>query len=478
MQFDNSYMRLGDGFSMPARPDHAPSATLLSWNESLAFDLGFDTKDFTKQDLAEIFSGNRVLCGMQPVALAYSGHQFGHFAGQLGDGRACLLGEVISATGERYDLQLKGSGPTAFSRGGDGKAPLGPVLREYVISEFMHRIGVPTTRSLAAVATGEQVQRENLQPGAVVTRVAKSHIRIGTFEHFASRQDVTRLHKLIAYSAKRHLDLDAPVFEQAHALLADLCQKLAILVAQWQGVGFVHGVMNTDNIAISGETIDYGPCAFMEAFAFDRVFSSIDHSGRYAYDKQSSIAKWNLARFAEALLYAWAGQSEQTISEAHSEFIDVLSGFDTSYEKAFSQVFCVKMGVAETDGASHLIKDWLQLLQAQQLDFTLSFRLLKKAINNEPIPAQYRSIEEFVGQRRQLWAEQHLVGQMDDRNPLYIPRNHLIARVIASAEKGDMQEFHKLGECLKEPYTESPNAHVYAAPADHSELVLRTFCGT
>ena len=374
MNFDNTYARLPEHFFARVEPEIAPGPKLLAWNTELAEELGLSGLAGSEERLARIFSGNELPEGAEPIALAYAGHQFGHFVPQLGDGRAVLLGEVIKrSNGQRFDLQLKGSGQTPFSRRGDGKSSLGPVIREYLLSEAMYRMGVPTTRALAAVQTGESVYRDTILPGGVLTRVASSHLRIGTFEYFAARQDLDALRTLADYAIERHYP---EVKETSHPLVAffgKVVEAQAALVAHWMDIGFIHGVMNTDNTAISGETIDYGPCAFMDEFDINKVFSSIDQDGRYAYGQQASIGQWNLVRLAECLLLL--GDDQQLFEAEFARYHDL-------FEHHYLQRMRRKLGLtSEEPGDRSLINEWQQHLQDHALDYTLSFRRLSTRID-------------------------------------------------------------------------------------------------
>ena len=379
MQFNNTYARLPEHFHAKVKPAGSPNPRLLAWNEPLAEALGMAELGNDSDRLAQLFGGNELLPGSEPIALAYAGHQFGNFVPQLGDGRALLLGELVSkADGRRYDLQLKGSGQTPYSRNGDGRSAIGPVIREYVLSEAMHCMGVPTTRALAVVATGEYVRREGVVPGGVLTRVASSHIRVGTFEYFSVRRDTKALKALVDYAIARHypdvIEADSPTI----AFYAAVVERQAKLVAHWLDIGFIHGVMNTDNMAVSGETIDYGPCAFMDEFNYQKVFSSIDRHGRYAYGQQPSIAQWNLARLAECLM---------RLVDDKETFEAELGKFDELFHKEYVRRMANKMGLesVEADDAD-LMNGWLQHLQDNALDYTLSFRQLADQIDSDAEP--------------------------------------------------------------------------------------------
>ena len=471
MKFDNSYAQLPERFFARIEPSRVPSPALFAWNADLARELGLDAlgDDACR---AGYFSGNVPLPGAQPIALAYAGHQFGNFVPQLGDGRAVLLGEVIrAADGQRFDLQLKGSGQTPFSRRGDGKSSLGPVVREYLVSEAMHRLGVPTTRALAAVTTGETVLREARLPGGVLTRVAASHIRVGTFEYFAARRDAEAVRLLLEHAVARHYPDIADAEPLAPAFLGRVVERQAALVAQWMSLGFIHGVMNTDNTAVSGQTIDYGPCAFLDTFEVDKVFSSIDQFGRYAYDQQAAIAQWNLARLADSLLLPGGEQAD---------FEAELGRFAGLFERHYLDLMRRKLGLdgVEADDWG-LVTAWLQHLQDNALDYTLSFRDLAATLGGQG--------EGRFGEFERRWRRRiaddgvspaHRRAQMDAVNPLYIPRNHLVERAIDAAVGGDFSVFHSLHRVLQAPFTEQPDGAAFASPPEPHEVVEMTFCGT
>jgi uncharacterized protein YdiU (UPF0061 family) len=472
MTFDNTYARLPEHFYARVQPDVAPNPSLLAWNTELAEELGLSGLAGDADRLAQIFSGNELPDGAEPIALAYAGHQFGHFVPQLGDGRALLLGEVISRrTGRRYDLQLKGSGQTPFSRRGDGKASLGPVIREYILSEALYRLGVPTTRALAAVQTGEPVFRETQLPGGVLTRVAASHLRIGTFEYFAARRDLEALQTLVDYAIDRHYPDVKEAQQPAVAFFGRVMEAQAALVAHWMDIGFIHGVMNTDNSSISGETIDYGPCAFMDEFNFNKVFSSIDQDGRYAYAQQASIAQWNLARLAECLLLL--GDDQQSFEAEFARYHELFEG-------RYLQRMRRKLGLTtEEPGDRSLVTEWLQHLQDNELDYTLSFRRLAARLDEDE-PNEFGPFETHWKQRLAGQPENPKVirQQMDAVNPLYIPRNHQVERAIQTAMNGDLSVFHELNRVLQKPFLEQPEFSLYAEPPRPFERVARTFCGT
>ena len=453
--------------------------------------LGLDPGALASGEGVEILAGNRVAEGSEPLAIAYAGHQFGHFVPQLGDGRAILLGEVIARDGVRYDIQLKGSGRTPFSRGGDGRAALGPVLREYIVSEAMAALGVPTTRTLAAVTTGEQVVRETFLPGAIVTRVAASHLRVGTFEYFAARRDNESIRTLANYAILRHYPDAARATQPYRAFLDGVITRQAQLVAQWMLLGFIHGVMNTDNTAISGETIDYGPCAFMEAFDPATVFSSIDRHGRYAYGNQPRIALWNLTRLAESLLPVL---EEETGSEAAAmeSANQALAAFAPQYDAAQFAGFRRKLGLlTEHDGDISLVQDLLQRMALNAADFTLTFRRLcaprkmpKPTHRFEPclpIPAHMMFGQQRggAGLNKSPPLRRNAPTAMRKTNPAFIPRNHLVeAALSAATERQDFQPFEELLDVVTHPYEDRPGFERYTYPARPEERVLATFCGT
>ncbi|WP_299815439.1 protein adenylyltransferase SelO [uncultured Jannaschia sp.] len=459
--FDNSYARLPDRFYTRMNPTPVESPGWVALNEGLARDLGLDPEAL--RGAIDVFAGNRVPEGADPLAQLYAGHQFGGWSPQLGDGRAILLGEHVHE-GRRFDLQLKGSGPTPYSRMGDGRSALGPVIREYAVSEAMHALRLPTTRALAAVTTGEEVLRqEGSVPGGVLTRVASSHIRVGTFQVFAAREDVEGLRALLDYAIARH----APEAEGPMDLLRHVMAKQASLVARWMGLGFVHGVMNTDNMTISGETIDYGPCAFMEAYHPDTVFSSIDQFGRYAWSKQPDIALWNLAQLATALL-PLMGERKAAVAEA----TEVLEGFRDLYAEAWTEVMAAKIGVDDMELAMQL----LDIMREGQADFTNTFRALATA----PDTAR----DQFVNATRfDSWYTEWQSGDPDRAamlraNPAVIPRNHRVEEAIAAAYRGDHAPFHALNAALADPWRETEANAPYRQPATEAERVTRTFCGT
>ncbi len=471
MNLDNSYARLPEGFHVKVEPGAAVAPSMLAWNNDLAVELGLDSLAEDEAELARIFSGASRPAGVQPIALAYAGHQFGCFVPQLGDGRAALLGEVVTDAGQRYDIQLKGSGRTPYSRGGDGKSWLGPVLREYIVSEAMHHLGIPTTRALAAVATGESVYRETAWPGAVFTRVASSHLRVGTFEYFAFRRNTDALKTLTEYSIDRHYPEAKRDVAPYVAFFRRVAERQAELVAGWMAVGFIHGVMNTDNTSISGETLDYGPAAYMDEFQFKKVFSSIDAHGRYAFANQMPIAQWNLARLAETLLL---------LCDARTEFEAILSEFPALYECCYLDLMRPKLGLMNIkDGDDELIGDWLKYLQDSVLDYTLSFRELATRIEASD-PPRFGEFEQRWRQRvaNQATESAEALARMNSVNPIFIPRNHRIEQAIQDAVAGDLTVFNDLNVVLAQPFLEQPEYAKYAEAPEPNERVIQTFCGT
>ncbi|WP_090608583.1 protein adenylyltransferase SelO [Mycobacterium lentiflavum] len=456
-----------------------PDPQLLVLNEPLAAGLGLDASWLASPDGLRFLVGNLLPPGAVPVAQAYAGHQFGGLQPRLGDGRALLLGELSDELGRIRDLHLKGSGPTPFARGGDGLAAVGPMLREYVISEAMHALGVPTTRSLAVVATGRPVQRETLLPGAVLVRVASSHLRVGSFQYAALTRDADLLRRLADHAIARHYPAAADAQHPYRALFESVVGVQASLVAQWMLIGFVHGVMNTDNTTISGETIDYGPCAFMEAYDPDTVFSSIDHWGRYAYGNQAAIVGWNLARFAEALLPLLADDLDEGIAFAEQAF----GGFQTEYDATWSSGMRTKLGLpADVDAATlaSLVAELLRLLRQSRVDYTSFFRQLGRAARGDAEPARGLFID-LAG--FDAWMSRwHRLGpdaeSMDRANPVYIPRNHLVEEALTAATAGDLGPVRQLLDAVAAPYDERPGLERYTSPAPEDFGNYQTFCGT
>lgn len=487
--FENSYARLPERFFSRVTPTSVADPRLVRVNAPLALELGLDPERLAGPDGVEVFAGNRVPNGAEPLAMAYAGFQFGNWVPQLGDGRAILLGELLDGEGVRRDVQLKGAGRTPFSRNGDGRAGLGPVLREYVVSEAMAALGIPTTRSLAAVMTGERIVREKPLPGAVLTRVAQSHIRVGTFQFFASRGDVEAIRVLAEHVIARHYPEVAHADNPTLAMLDAVIERQAELIARWQLVGFIHGVMNTDNTSIAGETIDYGPCAFMDNYHPDTVYSSIDHIGRYAYANQPRIALWNLLGLTNALLPAIADEPETAVAPA----TEVLETFPDRFRKFYNRGMRRKLGLAEArDDDEELARDLLTTMSDNGADLTLTFRRLSE-LGDEPSEADatvgnlFREPSFFddwaIRWRRRLASEGRSFAErrrgMRSVNPAFIPRNHRVEEVIqAATEEGDFVPFEKLLDVLAHPYDDQPSDERYAAPPRPEEVVHQTFCGT
>jgi serine/tyrosine/threonine adenylyltransferase len=475
-QFDNTYAALPERFFARVRPAAVSSPRLIRINRELADELRLDAEWLASEDGVRVLAGQTVPDEAAPIALAYAGHQFGHFVPQLGDGRAILLGEVVDRNGQRRDIQLKGSGRTPFSRNGDGRAALGPVLREYIVSEAMSALGIPTTRSLAAVLTGETVMREAPLPGAVLTRVAASHIRIGTFQFFAARGDDDAIKQLADHVIARHYPDARSEAEPYRALLARVIARQAQLVARWMHIGFIHGVMNTDNMSIAGETIDYGPCAFMDAFDPAAVFSSIDQQGRYAFGNQPRIALWNLTRLAECLLSLLSDNEDAAIEIAKAE----LETFATTFDTALMKGMLAKLGVGET-GDGELVGEFLRLLAQSNADYTLAFRRLCDAAdgNVAPLRDMILDLAAFDAWAAK-WQQRRSLDSADMRkvNPAFIPRNHRIEAVIQAAVRDDYAPFEELLTVLSKPYDDQPQFSAYAEPPQDNERVTQTFCGT
>jgi protein adenylyltransferase len=483
--FDNTFVNELAGLYVPCHAATAPAPELLQLNEQLAAELGLDAESLRTPRGVAMLVGNQLPDGAAPVAQAYAGHQFGGYSPRLGDGRALLLGELVDVHGHRRDLHLKGSGRTPFARGGDGKAAVGPMLREYVIGEAMHALGIPTTRALAVVATGERVVRDAVLPGAVLARVAASHLRVGTFQYAAASGDRDLLRRLADHAIARHYADAASAPNPYLALLDAVVEAQASLVARWMQVGFIHGVMNTDNMTISGETIDYGPCAFMDFYDPSTVFSSIDHGGRYAYGNQPQIAEWNLARLAETLL----GLIDTDIDAAVASATQVVLSFPTRYQSHLRDGMRAKLGLGAADAAcSTLIDDLLALMHAQRVDFTSCFRALSAMLRGDVARARslFTELPPFdAWSRRWLAAlavsdEQRLAvaAAMDRVNPVYIPRNHHVEEALTAATAGQMGPLRALLDALTEPFTERPGLERYASPAPASFDCYRTFCGT
>jgi len=482
IRFENTYAALPEHFYARIHPEKAPKPELVRVNEALAAQLGLDMDWLKSEAGLEMFAGRRLPESSQPIAMAYAGHQFGHWVPQLGDGRAHLIGELLDNKGARFDVHLKGSGRTPFSRRGDGKAALGQVLREYIVSEAFAALGIPSTRTLAAVLTGEDVYRETTQPGAVLTRVAQSHVRVGTFQYLAGRNDPEGVTVLADYVIDRHF----PEFKEAKnpylSLLEAVAMRQAELIARWMGVGFIHGVMNTDNMQVVGESIDFGPCAFMDRFDPDKVFSSIDRGGRYAWNRQPDMAQWNLARLAETLLPLINPDQDRAIAAAEG----VLEQFSDAYRKHFVTIFSAKLGIGEHDDNGAFIDVMLSVLADNRIDFTLFFRRLTVLADGgevEPLIALFTN-----SAAAQQWLEQwqqrfdrvsgESIQSMQASNPIYIPRNHRVEQVIEQANGGNFAAFHELVDVLSRPFEEQPGFEQYEMPPEPHEEVRETFCGT
>jgi uncharacterized protein YdiU (UPF0061 family) len=487
LPFDNSYVHLPERFYARRAPTPVAAPRLIRLNRALAEALGLDPDWLSGPEGVAALAGNGVPDGADPIAAAYAGHQFGNFVPQLGDGRAILLGEVIDRMGHRRDIQLKGSGPTPFSRRGDGRAALGPVLREYLVSEAMAALGVPTTRALAAVTTGEPVVRETLLPGAVLTRVAASHIRVGTFQFFAARGDVEGVRALADHVVARHYPEAAQAANPYRALLEAVIARQAELVARWLLVGFVHGVMNTDNMSVAGETIDYGPCAFLDAYDPRTVYSSIDRNGRYAYGEQPRIALWNLTRLAETLLPLLADDESAAVAEAEA----ALAGYAARFEAAYHGGLGRKLGLGETrEGDPALAGDLLKRMAENQADFTLTFRNLCAAAERPEVGAvrdlfvDPTAFDDWASRWRERLALEGrdpaaTAAAMRAVNPAFIPRNHRVEAMIeAAVERGDFTPFETLLTVLSRPYAEQPENAAYAEAPTGGGVGYRTFCGT
>ncbi|OCA92104.1 protein adenylyltransferase SelO [Pseudobacillus wudalianchiensis] len=478
--FDNSYARLPKLFFSSTNPTPVQSPQLVILNHSLAVSLGLKVDELQSKEGVEVFAGNQIPEGASPLAQAYAGHQFGHFT-MLGDGRAVLLGEQITPDGERFDIQLKGSGRTPFSRGGDGRAALGPMLREYIISEAMHALRIPTTRSLAVVTTGETIARETELPGAILTRVAASHLRVGTFQYVANWGKVEDLRTLADYALKRHFSNIEADGNQYLSLLQEVIKRQAELIAKWQLVGFIHGVMNTDNMAISGETIDYGPCAFMDTYDPATVFSSIDVQGRYAYGNQPYIGGWNLARFAETLLPLLNEDEEKAVELAQEE----MESYTKLYQSNWLAGMRAKLGLFNEEAEDEaLIKDLLSIMQENKADYTNTFRALTLGTTEDISACGTSKFGEWNKRwqarlDRQQESKDSSKQLMQKSNPAVIPRNHRVEEALeAAVEQGDYSVMEKLLTVLSNPYAYSPEQNDYTAPPAPSNRPYRTFCGT
>ncbi|MDC1148206.1 YdiU family protein [Pelagibacteraceae bacterium] len=476
--FDNTYANLPDLMATKLDPIAVKKPELIIFNKELADELNLDFSNINDQELAEIFSGNKLPEGSTPLAQAYCGHQFGHFV-MLGDGRAILLGEHMNKQGKRFDVQLKGSGQTPYSRNGDGRAALGPMLREYLISEAIHALNIPTTRSLAVVSTGEDVQRETNLKGAILTRVASSHLRVGTFQYVAAKQDLETLKKLVHYSVDRHYPELKDEPNPAIVLFKAVMKKQIKLIVNWMRVSFIHGVMNTDNMTISGETIDYGPCAFMDQYDPKTVFSSIDHYGRYAFTNQPVIANWNLARFVETLLPLINPDQEQALKIAEN----LIGEFDDLYQDAFHEMMKKKLGfITDEDNDKMKINSFLKLMHKNQSDYTNTFRYLinKKTPQDKLLNDPDFIIWENEWQKRieRNQSKEEAIKLMMQNNPIFIPRNHLVEEALTDANDGNMEKFQQLLKILKSPYQEDTGQFMYTKPASTTDKAYKTYCGT
>lgn len=473
LEFDDSYARQVPSLALPWTAAPVPAPELLVLNEGLAAELGVDAAVLREPAGVSVLVGRELPDGVTPVAQAYAGHQFGTYVPRLGDGRALLLGEVIDVHGRRRDVHLKGSGRTPFARGGDGLAAVGPMLREYLVGEAMHALGIPTTRALAVVATGERVVRESLLPGAVLCRVAASHLRVGTFQYAAASGDRDVLRALADHAIARHHPEAAGAANPYLELYRHVVEAQAGLVARWMLVGFVHGVMNTDNTTISGETIDYGPCAFLDAVDPATVFSSIDHTGRYAYGNQPAIAQWNLARLGETLLPLIDGDVDVAVEAATA----VLTSFAETYARHHAEGTAAKLGLAAPD--PDLAADLWELLRAQHVDFTTFFRSLA-ADTARSLFAEPEPFDAWATRREALLPADRaaVVAAMNRVNPVYIPRNHLVEEALTAATAGDLAPFRRLVDVVSDPYEQRPDLDDYARPAPEGRDPYVTYCGT
>jgi uncharacterized protein YdiU (UPF0061 family) len=476
--FDNTYSKLSKTFIEDIKPTPVHDPELVILNEQLAKELNLDFSKTKEKDLSLLFSGNSLPDGTNTIAQAYAGHQFGHFT-MLGDGRAVLLGEHIANKNNRFDIQFKGSGRTSFSRGGDGRAALGPMLREYIISEAINTLNIPTTRSLAVVKTGEKVVRENLLEGAILTRVASSHLRVGTFQYIAARQNIEDLNTLVDYTIERHYPQIKSSKTKALDLLNLVMEKQCLLVVDWMRVGFIHGVMNTDNMTISGETIDYGPCAFMDQYHPKTVFSSIDKFGRYAYSNQPPITKWNLARFAECLIPLIDKDEEAAIKIA----TDVIDNFQNIYEKKWLNMMRDKLGLfGEDKNDRKLIDDLLNWMEKHKIDYTNTFCHLMEIKIDDNIYKEEAFITWFEEWKKRSKlnnsSKEKQIELMKKNNPIVIPRNHKVEEALSEAYSGNLEKMNKLNNVLKNPYSNQEDISEYQVPAPMTDEKYQTFCGT
>lgn len=494
IQFNNSYIKLSDVFYKKTNPIPVKNPVCIKFNHALAEELGLLINPDDSESVG-MFAGNHIPEGAEPLAMAYAGHQFGGFSPQLGDGRAILLGEVITPSGVRYDFQLKGSGRTPWSRGGDGRSALGPVLREYLVSEAMAKLGVPTTRALAAVTTGEEVARNTLVPGGILTRIATGFVRVGTFEYFSSQGNQDAVRQLADYEIGRHYPEAKNANNPYEAFFEAVVDRQARLIAQWMSFGFIHGVMNTDNMSIAGETIDYGPCAFMDEFEHNRVYSSIDRNGRYAYNNQPKIGQWNLTRLAETLLPLFIEEGETKDTDGTDEEAAavvkiaeaILSAYSASYHKYWLANMRKKLGLSENHDDAALVGELLIIMQNNRADFTLTFYYLSQEDGLKQARALFSNREEFDGwtaKWQERLAKESISNAehkaiMQAANPAYIPRNHQIEAAIRAAEDhNDFSVFHDLNEVLQNPFELQQGKDKYLLPPKPEEVVHQTFCGT
>jgi uncharacterized protein YdiU (UPF0061 family) len=486
--FDNSYARLPERFYARQRPTPVVAPALVRVNTGLARELGLDPAALASPEGVAVLAGNMIADGSDPIAMAYAGHQFGSFVPQLGDGRAILIGELVGRDGTRRDIHLKGAGPTPYSRRGDGRAALGPVLREYIVSEAFAALGIPTTRALAAVTTGEHVYREEPLPGAILARVASSHLRVGTFQYFAARKDTDAIRTLADYAIARHFPDMVEGPEKYRGLLSAVIARQAKLIACWMHVGFIHGVMNTDNTSIAGETIDFGPCAFMDTYHPSTVYSSVDYAGRYAFANQPAIANWNLVRFAETLLPLLGDTQEEAVAAAQER----IDAYPALFQSAIADGYAAKLGLSQrTADDTPLIQDVLTVMAGGGADFTLTFRALADAAEDPAHEAALRTLftdasalDDWLARwRLRLAKENHTPSQIAARmrvvNPIIIPRNHLVeAAIKAAVSRGDLAPFHRLVEELARPFEDRPGIDDLKRPPQPDEVVHATFCGT
>ena len=481
MKLSNSYIGLPEEFFQSVDPEPVKAPALLAFNDDLAEHLNID---LSEEDKVNFFSGNRIPSDSIPIALNYAGHQFGNFVHQLGDGRAVLLGEIRDKK-NTVDLQLKGSGPTIYSRQGDGRSALGPVLREYILSEAMHHLNIPTTRALAAISTGEYVARDEFEPGGILTRVAKSHLRVGTFEYFASRQQYEDLKILADFAIQRHYPHIREASNHYLELLKEVAKNQSVLVSKWMSVGFIHGVMNTDNFTISGETLDYGPCAFLDEYHPGKVFSSIDQEGRYAFGNQPSIAAWNLASLAGCLI-AFIDKDSDKANEMATE---VLDNFSIETNQRILNLMCKKIGLdGESKINQDILKKLLKIMMNNESDFTIAFRSISNLLRNDP----KNFLNEFKKDKEiTIWLESwkkaihnenedvnQLAVELDKINPIYIPRNHQVQQIIEMAYEGDFSKFWEVLEIIKRPFDENEKYSEYEKRPLEDQKVRKTFCGT